>query len=148
MSRIALAADHAGFALKEIVKAYLTAQGHEVLDCGTHSEAAVDYPDVIRPAAACVAAGNCHLGIVFGGSGNGEAMVANKVRGVRCALCWNAASARLAREHNNANVIAIGSRLVTREACLEIVDAWLAAEFQGGRHQRRIDKIEAPASGE
>ncbi len=147
MAPIALAADHAGFALKEIVKAHLAARGHAVTDFGTHSEAAVDYPDVIRPAAASVAAGACHRGIVFGGSGNGEAMVANKVRGIRCALCWNAASARLAREHNDANVIAIGARLVTREACLEIVDTWLAAGFQGGRHQRRIDKIEPPASG-
>lgn len=142
MPKIALAADHAGYVLKEKVKAHLLSLGCRVRDFGTDSEQAVDYPDFIRPAAESVARGECDLGIVFGGSGNGEAMVANKVRGVRCAVCWNGESARLAREHNNANLISIGARMVTEQEGLAIVDAWLRAEFQGGRHQRRIAGIE------
>jgi len=142
MSRIAIASDHAGFALKGEITAHLRAAGYEVADYGTSSDAAVDYPDFIRPAAHSVADGTNHMGIVLGGSGNGEAMVANKVRGIRCAVCWNEQTARLAREHNNANMIALGARLVTTVEALKIVDTWLAAEFQGGRHQRRVDKIE------
>lgn len=144
MPRIALAADHAGFPLKEAIRAHLEARGYAVVDFGTHSEAPVDYPDVVRPAAASVAAGACDLGVVCGGSGNGEAMAANKVRGVRCALCWSEASARLAREHNDANMIALGARLLTPEDGLRIVDAWLGAAFQGGRHRRRLAKLEPP----
>ncbi len=142
MPTIALGSDHAGFPLKELAKAHLQTLGYPVLDFGTtNSETAVDYPDFILPAAQSVAAGQCDLGIVFGGSGNGEAMVANKVRGIRCAVCWNAESARLAREHNNANVIAIGGRLVSAVEGIQIIDTWLAAVFEGGRHQRRLDKI-------
>jgi ribose 5-phosphate isomerase B len=89
---------------------------------------------------------DCDCGVIFGGSGNGEAMVANKVVGIRCGVCWNVASARLAKEHNNANVISIGARMVSEEEGIEIVDAWLNAEFHGGRHQRRIDKIESPVT--
>jgi ribose 5-phosphate isomerase B len=142
MLRIALATDHAGFRLKEKVKVHLTAKGYRVVDFGTDSEAPADYPDFIRPAAESVARGDCDLGIVFGGSGNGEAMVANKVRGVRCAVCWNIQSARLAKEHNNANVIALGARMVTEDEGIAIIDAWLNAEFLGGRHLQRIEKIE------
>jgi len=143
MNRIALGTDHAGFYLKEKIKAYLFAEGYEVIDCGTFSELPVDYPDYIRLAAESVANKETDLGIVLGGSGNGEAIVANKIRGIRCAVCWNGESARLAREHNDANVIAIGARMVPEEIALEIVDTWLKAEFQGGRHQRRLEKIES-----
>ena len=142
MTRIAIASDHAGYHLKEILIAYLHRQGYEVHDFGTDSDAPVDYPDYIRPAAISVAAGKNDLGIVLGGSGNGEAMAANKVRGIRCALCWNEQSARLAREHNNANMIAIGARMVSEQEALKIVDAWLHAEFEYGRHVRRIEKLE------
>ena len=142
MDMIAIASDHAGFRLKETLKAHLGKMGRTVRDFGTDSEAPADYPDFIRPAAESVAAGRCALGIVLGGSGNGEAMAANKVRGVRCALCWNTESARLAREHNDANMIAIGARLVDECEARAIVQTWLAAAFQGGRHARRIAKLE------
>lgn len=140
--KIALGTDHAGYLLKEAVKAHLLKLGHEITDFGTDSEEPVDYPDYVRPAAKSVARGECDLGIVFGGSGNGEAIVANKVPGVRCGLCWNTWAARLTKQHNNANVIALGGRVVTRPEALEIVDTWLATRFEGGRHQTRIEKIE------
>ena len=140
--KIAIGSDHAGFRYKEEIKAHLQDKGFEVLDFGTDSETPVDYPDFIRPAALCVARGEASCGIVLGGSGNGEAMVANKVHGIRCALCWNEDSARLAKEHNNANVISIGERMVSRDEAITIVDTWMKAQFGGGRHQRRIDKIE------
>ncbi|MFN2130157.1 MAG: ribose 5-phosphate isomerase B [Anaerolineae bacterium] len=141
--KIALASDHAGYRHKEEIKAHLAAQGHEVRDLGTHSEQSVDYPLLIRPAAQAVARGECDLGIVFGGSGNGEAIVANKVAGIRCAVVWNETSARYAREHNNANMIAIGQRLVTIEIAMRAVDVWLATTFAGGRHARRVREISA-----
>ena len=140
--KIAIGSDHAGFRYKEEIKAHLQDKGFEVLDFGTDSETPVDYPDFIRPTALCVARGEASCGIVLGGSGNGEAMVANKVRGIRCALCWNEDSARLAKEHNNANVISIGERMVSRDEAITMVDTWMKAQFGGGRHQRRIDKIE------
>lgn len=142
MQKIALGTDHAGYALKETIKTHLRQAGYEVVDFGTDSLEAVDYPDYCRPVAESVARGECLLGIVFGGSGNGEAMVANKVPGIRCGVCWNVASARLTKEHNNANMIAIGGRMVSMQAGIEIVDAWLNAVFEGGRHQQRIDKID------
>ncbi|MBN2468956.1 MAG: ribose 5-phosphate isomerase B [Deltaproteobacteria bacterium] len=140
--RIAIGSDHAGYLYKEEIKRHLMRKGHEVLDFGTDSEEAVDYPDFIRPAAESVARGETDLGIVLGGSGNGEAMVANKVKGIRCAVCWNEDSARLAKEHNDANVISMGQRLIPREMAFTIVDTWLSARFEGGRHSRRIKKIE------
>ena len=139
---IALAADHAGFRYKEKIKAFLKSNGYQVHDFGTHSGQPVDYPLIIRPAAEAVAQGRCKLGIVLGGSGNGEAMVANKVKGIRCAVCWNMGSARLAREHNDANMISIGQRMLTLRSALEIVRTWLSAKFQKGRHLRRIKEIE------
>jgi len=142
--RIALASDHAGFRYKERLKGLLAERGHEAVDFGTHSEESVDYPLFIRPAAEAVAAGECDRGIVLGGSGNGEAMAANRVRGVRCALCWGRESAELARRHNDANVISIGERLLPWELVVEIVDAWLATPFDGGRHARRIAQLDAP----
>jgi ribose 5-phosphate isomerase B len=146
MKTIALGTDHAGYQLKEVIKAHLELKGYEVVDYGTNSEEPVDYPDYIRPAALSVAKGESDFGIVFGGSGNGEAMVANKVKGIRCGLCWNQESARLTKEHNDANVIALGGRMVSEVDAVQIVDAWLQAEYQGGRHQKRIDKIEMGGS--
>jgi ribose 5-phosphate isomerase B len=140
---IAIGTDHAGFHLKQLLIHHLESAGHQVLDFGTFSDAAVDYPDFIRPAAQSVAKGESEAGIVLGGSGNGEAMVANKVKGIRCALCWNEESARLGKEHNNANVISMGARMVSEDLAMRIVDTWLAAKFQGGRHLARINKIES-----
>jgi len=140
--KIAMASDHAGYQYKEKIKGHLISKGYQVEDFGTHSEDPVDYPLFIRPAAEAVARGECDKGVILGGSGNGEAIVANKVRGIRCAVCWNAESARLAREHNDANIISLGQRMMTPETAIEIVDAWLSAEFEGGRHRRRIGLIE------
>jgi len=142
MKRIVIAADHAGYLLKEEIKEYLSRKGYELLDFGTDSEKSVDYPDFIRPAARSVADGENDLGIVIGGSGNGEAMAANRFKGVRCALCWNEETARLAKKHNNANMISLGARLIDQKLALKIVDAWLNAEFEGGRHGRRIAKLD------
>jgi len=142
MTKIAIASDHAGFELKETLKAHLQKAGYAVHDFGTDSEAPVDYPDYIRPAALSVAERESDFGIVLGGSGNGEAMAANKIRGVRCALCWNELSARLAKEHNDANMISIGARLVNNNQAINIVDAWLNAKFEFGRHVNRIAKLE------
>ena len=140
--RIAVASDHAGYQYKEAIKAFLTEHGHEPVDFGTDSAEAADYPLFIRPAAEAVASGECERGIVLGGSGNGEAMVANRVAGVRCALCWNRESAEMGRRHNNANIISIGQRMVTLEAALDIVATWLDTPFDGGRHARRIAQID------
>lgn len=136
--RIALASDHAGFAYKTMLLAMLAERGHETVDFGTHSEDPVDYPEFIRPAALAVAEGRCERGIVLGGSGNGEAMAANRVRGVRCALCWSEESARLARAHNDANMLSLGQRLLAEPLVRRIVDVWLATPFEGGRHVRRV----------
>ena len=140
--KIAIASDHAGFAYKEKIREMLTATGHDVRDFGTYSAESVDYPTFIRPAARAVASGQCERGIVLGGSGNGEAMVANKVRGVRCALCWSIQTAELSRQHNNANVLSLGERQISEELALEIVRVWLATEFENGRHSPRVDAIE------
>jgi ribose 5-phosphate isomerase B len=140
---IAIGSDHAGFRYKELIKTHLAGAGHQVKDFGTDSPEAVDYPLFIRPVAEAVARGEFERGIVLGGSGNGEAIVANRVKGVRCALCWNVESAKLGRQHNDANVISLGERMMSEETALAIVDAWLATPFEGGRHQRRIDLIDA-----
>jgi len=140
--KIAMASDHAGFSYKEQIKTVLIEQGHEVKDFGTHSAESVDYPDFIRPAAEAVASGEFERGIILGGSGNGEAMVANKVAGIRCALCWDLRSARLSREHNDANMLSLGERMLSIHEALEIVDLWMKTPFAGSRHRRRIEKIE------
>lgn len=140
--KISLGTDHAGFHYKEKVKELLGQLGHEVIDFGTWSEEPVDYPRFIRPAAEAVAKGECERGIVFGGSGNGEAMAANKVRGVRCALCWNEETARLSRQHNDANVLSIGERVIPEETALALVRVWLTTDFEGGRHAQRIAQLE------
>lgn len=142
--KIAVGTDHAGYRTKEAIKEYLKKRGHRVVDFGADSEEPSDYPRFIRPAAESVARGECHRGIVLGGSGNGEAMVANRVRGVRCALCWNAETASLARRHNDANVLSIGARMVGLDQALEIVRIWLETPFEGGRHARRIGQIDEP----
>ena len=141
--KIAIASDHAGFAYKTRIIEMLRGEGHEVRDFGTFSAEPVDYPLFIAPAAEAVAAGDCERGIVLGGSGNGEQIVANKVRGIRCALCWNTETARLARAHNDANVISIGERTVSAESALEIVRTWLTGEFEGTRHTPRVQQIAA-----
>jgi ribose 5-phosphate isomerase B len=141
--KIALGSDHAGFRYKEKVKELLGSLGREVQDFGTFSEEPVDYPVFIRPAAEAVARGECDRGIVFGGSGNGEAMTANKVHGVRCALCWNEETARLSRQHNDANVLSIGERVIPEELALKIVRIWLETPFEGGRHLARVEQLNA-----
>jgi ribose 5-phosphate isomerase B len=140
--KISVASDHAGFRYKSEIVKHLKTLGHDVFDYGTDSEAPVDYPDFIRPAAKSVTEGSADVGILFGGSGNGEAMAANKISGIRCAVCWNAESAKLAKEHNDANMISIGQRMVSLHTALQIVDTWINAEFEGGRHIPRIKKIE------
>jgi ribose 5-phosphate isomerase B len=140
--RIAIGSDHAGFAYKETIRLALTRLGHTVQDFGTTSEEPVDYPVFVRPVAESVARGDYERGIVLGGSGNGEAIVANRVRGIRCALCWNQESARLARAHNDANMLSLGQRLIAADQVLGIVQVWLDTPFDGGRHARRIAQID------
>jgi ribose 5-phosphate isomerase B len=142
--RIAIASDHAGFPLKAPLAALLSSLGHEVVDFGTSSAEPCDYPQFIRPAAEAVASGSCARAIVLGGSGNGEAIVANRVKGVRCAYCFSVETAQLGRAHNDANAIAMGARLVPLELALQIVRCWLDTPFAGGRHSRRIAEIDAP----
>jgi ribose 5-phosphate isomerase B len=140
-ARVVLAADHAGFPLKEAIKQYLVAQGIDVIDVGTFSEESVDYPAIIRKGCGAVLEHGCP-GIIFGGSGNGEAIAANKVHGIRAALVYSDETARLAREHNNANILSLGGRLTAEEDAKRFVDIFLATPFEGGRHQRRIDDLE------
>lgn len=140
--KIALGTDHAGFDYKEKIKAYLIAGGHEVVDFGTSSAESCDYPDFVRPAAESVARGECERAIVLGGSGNGEAICANKVKGVRCGLAWNLESAIKTREHNDSNALSLGQRMIPEDLVLEIVQVWLDTAFAGGRHARRVEKIE------
>ncbi|MGH2466675.1 MAG: ribose 5-phosphate isomerase B [Candidatus Limnocylindrales bacterium] len=142
--RIAVGTDHAGFPLKAIVAEVVAAGGHELVDFGTdHPQPDDDYPDFVAPAARAVASGDCQLGVVLGGSGTGEAIVANKVRGIRCVEAADPVTARLGREHNDANVLAMGARIVGSEVARGCLEAFLSAEFQGGRHIRRIAKITA-----
>lgn len=140
--KIAIGSDHAGYNYKQRIIAYLRELGHDVKDFGTDSTESVDYPAFIRPVAESVARGDFERGIVLGGSGNGEAMVANRIRGVRCALCWNVESARLGRSHNDANMISLGERMMPVEAAFDIVKVWLDTDFDGGRHERRVRQID------
>src|ERR1043166_8195995 len=139
---LAIGSVHAGFEYKESIRAMLSGLDHTVRDFGTFSPQAVDYPVFIRPVAEAVARGDFERGIVLGGSGNGEAIVANKVRGIRCALCWSLATARWAREHNDANVLALGQRTIPEALALDIVRLWLETPFAGGRHATRVRQIE------
>ena len=140
--KIAIGSDHAGFRYKQKIKEFLGRLGHTVIDLGIDSDVPVDYPLFIRPVALVVAKGEADRGIVLGGSGNGEAMVANRIKGIRCALCWNVKSARLARQHNDANMLSLGQRMMTEQLALEIVRTWLDTIFEGGRHVRRIELID------
>ena len=145
--KIAIASDHAGYTYKQMLTQELLLAGHDVEDFGTDSVESVDYPLFIRPAAEAVASGAADRGIALGGSGNGEAMAANRVPGVRCALCWSVESARLARPHNDANMISLGERLVSEELAREIVRIWLETPFEGGRHIRRIELLDSLGEG-
>jgi ribose 5-phosphate isomerase B len=139
--RIAIGADHAGFQLKEHLKQTLGALGHQVEDFGTHSEASVDYPPICAAVGRSVVAGKADRGIVLGGSGQGEQIAANKVRGVRAALCNDLYTARLSRQHNDANVLSMGGRIVAFGLADEILTLWLNTAYEGGRHQKRLDQI-------
>jgi ribose 5-phosphate isomerase B len=141
--RIAMAADHGGFLLKETLKSFLLAQGHEVVDFGTDSPAMVDYPDLAGPAARAVAAGECERGIFFCGTGLGVMLTANKVRGIRAVVCHECYSARMSRLHNDANVLCLGGRVHGVGLAEEIIQIWLATPFEGDRHARRVRKIMA-----
>jgi len=142
---IAIGSDHAGFAYKEAIKAMLLSEGHTVRDFGTHSTERCDYPHFCFPVARAVAADEVERGIVLGGSGNGEANAANRVRGVRCGLCWNEQTAIWSRAHNDANCLSIGERTITLDEALKIVRVWLATDFEGGRHIPRIQKLDSMA---
>ncbi|MDD4848035.1 MAG: ribose 5-phosphate isomerase B [Bacteroidales bacterium] len=141
MNKIAIACDHAAFHLKETVKLYLKEKGFEVIDYGTNSEESVDYPDIIHPLAKDVNEGKIQRAIIMCGSGIGVSIVANKYANVRCALCMNTELAEMSRKHNNANILSMGARFISEELALQIVDRFLNTEFEGGRHQRRVEKI-------
>ena len=146
--RVAIGSDHAGFALKENLKSYLAEEGHEVLDVGTDSEAPVDYPFFCATAARAVVSGEADRAIVLGGSGQGEQIAANKVDGARAALCNDLYTAEFSRTHNDANVLSLGARVVGLGLAEEILRVWLETEFEGGRHQRRVDQLAAIERGE
>lgn len=139
---IAMASDHGGFALKKMVKEHLTERGFKIVDLGTHSEESVDYPQYGKACGEAVASGKADLGVVVCGTGIGISIAANKVKGVRCGLCTSVEMAELTKKHNNANVLALGGRTTEPELALQIVDAWLDTEFEGGRHQRRVNMLD------
>ena len=141
--KISMGCDHGGLQLKNAIKAHLLEQGHEVVDFGTNSTDSCDYPDFAIPAARAVASGACERGILVCTTGIGISITANKVNGIRCALLSDTVSAKLSRNHNNTNMMALGQGIVGEKLALQIVDTWLHAEFEGGRHQRRIDKMMA-----
>ena len=139
--KIAVASDHGGFKLKEEVKAHLLERGLEVLDLGTHNEDSVDYPAYGKACGEAVVSGQADVGIVVCGTGIGISIAANKVKGVRCGLCTSVEMATLTKQHNNANVLALGGRTTETGLAMQIVDAWLDTEYEGGRHQRRVDML-------
>lgn len=146
--KISLGSDHAGFQYKQAIAEMLRAEGHEVIDCGTHTTDSTDYPLWVIPAAEKAASGECDKAIVFGGSGNGEAMAANKVKGVRCAVAWSDETAQLASRHNNANVLSIGERMISLETAKRLVGLWLNTPFEGGRHVKRIEEMARYEAGQ
>lgn len=139
--KIAIGSDHAGYNYKSHLIEWMKEQGHEILDCGTHTPETCDYPLFVIPAAESVMQGKADRAIVIGGSGNGEAIAANKVRGVRCALCWNTETAELSRRHNDSNVLSLGERMVSFEIALDILKIWLSTPFEGGRHIKRLAAV-------
>jgi ribose 5-phosphate isomerase B len=141
--RVAVGTDHAGLPLKQLVVAWLADNGYEVVDFGVNTPDRVDYPDFVAPAARAVASGDCRFGFVFGGSGTGEQIVANKIKGIRCCQATEPVTARLSREHNDANVLSMGSRIVGAQVAIACVEAFLEAKFEAGRHVARVDKISA-----
>lgn len=142
--KVAIASDHAGFLYKEQIIPWLKQHGHEVIDFGTDSTESTDYPIFVRPAAEALGRGEVDRAIVLGGSGNGEAIAANRIKGVRCALCWNVESAIMARKHNDANAISLGERMLAFDLVEQILEAFFVEEFEGGRHVRRINMLDAP----
>ena len=145
--KISIGSDHAGFEYKEAIISHLKEAGHEVIDYGTNSNESTDYPIFIIPAAEAVVRKESERAIVIGGSGNGEAIAANKVKGIRCSVCWSHETAELGRRHNNANALSIGQRMIPLELALEIVDIWLATPFDGGRHARRVAELDCYEAG-
>ena len=141
--KIVLGSDHASFSLKETIKEHLSSQGWEVIDCGTDSEESVDYPDFGEKVARAICDGICEKGILVCSTGIGISIAANKLPGIRAAVCHDLFTAQASREHNDANILAMGARVLAPSLALEMVDTWLATPFSGGRHQRRIDKIAA-----
>ncbi|MCI8335657.1 MAG: ribose 5-phosphate isomerase B [Peptococcaceae bacterium] len=141
--KIVLGSDHAGFSLKETIKEHLSSQGLDVIDCGTDSEESVDYPDFAEKVGRTICDGICEKGILVCGTGIGISIAANKLPGIRAAVCHDVFTAQASREHNDANILAMGARVLSPSLALEMVDTWLATPFSGGRHQRRIDKISA-----
>ncbi len=141
MKKIGIACDHAGYEMKEFLVGYLSAMGCEVLDFGTHSPESVDYPDFAHPLAEAIEKGELERGIGLCGSGEGMAMTLNKHQGVRAGLCWEPEVASLIRRHNDANVLVLPARFITNDEAVAILDAFLAAEFEGGRHERRVEKM-------
>ncbi|MDD4564603.1 MAG: ribose 5-phosphate isomerase B [Eubacteriales bacterium] len=140
--KIALAADHGGFELKEKVKSYLQTNGHDVIDLGCHTDESTDYPEYGKVCGEAVMQGNAERGIVICGTGIGISIAANKVKGIRCALCTSLIMAEMSRKHNNSNIIALGGRILEHDVALSIVEVWLNTEFEGGRHQRRVDLLD------
>ena len=141
MAKIGMACDHAGYELKEYLKKILVKRGNEVVDFGTNSPESMDYPDTAHPLAQAVEAGDVDFGVAMCGSGNGITMTLNKHQKVRAALCWKPEIAALAKQHNNANILSMPARFISRKMAVRILDAYLDAKFEGGRHQRRIEKI-------
>ena len=141
MAKVGMACDHAGYELKEYIKQVLGEKGYQVTDFGTHSTASMDYPDTAHPLANAVEKGEVDFGVSMCGSGNGITMTLNKHQGIRAALCWCPEIAALAKQHNNANILSMPARFITREQAVAILEAYLGAQFEGGRHQARIDKI-------
>ena len=146
--KIAIGSDHAGYNYRLAIIEHLNGLGHEVKDYGTYSPESTDYPLWIIPTAEAVANGKAERGIVLGGSGNGEAIAANKVKGIRCSLCWSEETATLGRRHNNANVLSIGERMIPHELALKIVDIWLTTDFEGGRHEKRVEELARYEAGQ
>jgi ribose 5-phosphate isomerase B len=143
--KVAVGADHGGFELKERLRAYLAAQGFEVVDCGTHSKEACDYPDLARKVGRAVQDGSCEAGVMIDGAGIGSSMACNKLRGIRAALCYDMKTILNSRQHNNANVLTLGAGTNPPEVVEQMVKTWLETPFEGGRHQKRVDKIESEA---